>query len=154
MIRRRHALTLMELIIGMMILAITATVAIVNINAIKSQTAKREAEKLAQWLTTRMTIADSRNEAFTLSTSASTAVIEWASSKSTSVKQDKLEASTGCTFTLASPLKYSVENNNFTQGGHIKVKAHNNATDTDEYYFVIIATIGGRVRTADKAPSS
>ena len=146
---KRYAFTLMELIVGLMILAVTSAVVIVNVNAVKGQSAKREAEKLAQWLMTRMTIADSRNEDFTLSVIENVPVAEWASSTPLVLNRDKFEASKGCTFELTEAKKYHTATNNFAKGGTIKVFGKEGLTAP---YYVIIATIGGRVRVDDKPP--
>ena len=110
---RKSAFTLMELMVGMVIIAVTTTVIIANVDALGGQTAKREAEKLAHWLTTLMTIADSRNDGFTLTINANVPTIEWASSHPLSPNTKKFEeASEGCSFRLTAPngkLEYRVQ---------------------------------------------
>lgn len=146
---KRNAFTLVELMMGVMILAITSTVIIVNINAVKGQSAKREADRLAQWLITRMSIADSRMEGFTLSIPSDVPAAEWASSTPLSPNKDNFEASKGCTFQINRNLTYSVEKNNFTQGGTITVIGKEGSSAP---YYVVIAAIGGRVRVSDIKP--
>ena len=138
---------------GIMIIAITSMVIIVNVNAVSGQSAKREADKLANWLVSRMTIADSQNKAFKLKiNSTGNVFLHWGESELNEADKEYFSMSKGCTFQLSAPndkLEYRPETNNFTQGGHITVTGKEGPTAP---YYVIIAVIGSRVRVSDTKP--
>ena len=141
---KRNAFTLMELMIGIMILAITATIVIVNVNAVGGHSAKIEAEKLAHWLTSRMSIADSKHKHFYLLIDNGQPVIWWGDAKTTEQDKEYFEMSKGCTFTLnVTELEYYPKTNVFSQGGNITV------TGKGTSYKVVIAAIGGRINVEE-----
>ena len=150
---RRQALLMIELLIALLILAITAGAFTLNAN-FWTVTPKREAERIFAKLSSLMLQADRIQTSFQLVVWPGKIVVQW-NSDYIDVKTQKerfieeITASKGCTYSWnvqADVLYYSHINNRYSQGATITVHGQ------DTNYYVVIATIGSRVRLSDTHP--
>ena len=102
---KRTAFTLTELLIGMLVMAILAGAAILNIDAMGRQSAQREAEKVAAFINTNLRRADITNDNLWITIDSSCVDIKQGSFTSkalhdnaASVPNSPVKASNGCTF--------------------------------------------------------
>ena len=154
---RRRAVSIVELAIGIALLVLLASQVSLSTNLYK-QTQKREAERLAKKLSSLMLKADKTQTHFQIDIASENLLIQWNTSETSKVTQQAREifteefpASSGCTYSWNAPndkIYYSHITNKFSQGATITVKG-----DGDPYY-VVIATIGSRVRVSDTKPST
>ena len=151
---KRSALTLVELIAGLAILAIIAGVTSLNTD-FSRQSSVNEAAKVAKFLTSSMVKADSLQSNFELAVESQSIRVTWVKSSFKAQRREEvLEASRGCSYEWYSAtyransqeLEYSTETNSFNKGGTITVYGRGNP------HYAIIASIGSRVRTSDTPP--
>ena len=152
---KRTGFTMLELVISIAILAIMAAALTLNLASIKF-TAKHEAERLAAKISSLMLKADKTRTHFQINLYENKIRFKWNNNYS-DIKNDKnffiedFEAGKGCSFSWNAPsdvLYYSYITNKFSQGATITVKCE------EKNYYVIIATIGSRVRVSDTKPES
>lgn len=144
---KRAGFTLIELVIAIAILAITAATLSLNPDSFK-HTAKQEAERLAAKLSSLMLKADSTHKHFEIKINKNKMLITWKEKKS-SYKDKDFEPEPGCSISWNAPgdnLTYSYLTNRYAQGATITVNGKGGP------YYVIIATIGSRVRISNVAP--
>lgn len=147
---KRKAFTMMELMMAIVIIALTSLVVIVSVNKVSGQSAKREADKLAHWLVTRMSIADSTKRPFLLKIQQQKPVIFWDNNEADPQNKKTFDENTKCTFSMnIEKLEYAPIRNDFSPGGTITVTGKEGPTAP---YYVILNAIGARVRVSDTAP--
>lgn len=150
-----RAFSLIELIVGIVLIAIiTGAVTIKPTSA--RQSIRREAERVATYISSLIQFADRYQNPFTLNFGNGSFVIDWAYRLKNGKFTQYFERSPK--YKLSSnvqELKYSIKNNNFTQGATITVEqlSSDDIRDRSKYY-VIIAVIGGRIRTSPKPPDN
>ena len=148
---KRTGFTMLELVIAIAILGIMATALTLNSSSFQQtakQTAKHEAERLAAKIQSLMLKADRTHTHFQIKIYDNKMSIQW--NKNSSTEKDKdFEANPGCSLSWnvsANILYYSYITNKFTQGATITVNGKGDP------YYVIIATIGSRVRVSKTKP--
>ena len=154
---KRRAVSIVELSIGIALMMILASQITLSTN-ISTQTPKREAEKLAKTLSSLVLKAAETQTHFQIEIKPDKMAIQWNTNKTSTFTQadrDKFTkdfpASSGCTYSWNAPndiLKYSHITNKFSQGATITI------TGKGDPYYVVIATIGGRVRVSDTKPGA
>lgn len=151
---KRKALLLIELLIGMVIIAILAGVTALNTD-LWSITAKREAEKIAAKLNSLMLQSDNMKKffRFTIDKDGKRLIIQWDNEpeflKPRYTDEEYLYADKGCSFSWRyahDPTTYSYVKNKFNGGATITV------TGKGPTYYVVIAAIGSRVRVTNTDP--
>ena len=138
MMAAKKAMSLVELLVGLTILAVIWGA--VSMNAeVSKQTAQREAEKVHKFLTSLILRADAKRQNFNLGVQTNEIQAYFGSETF-----GKLDASPGCSYEWNAPsgsLTYYPSKGNFNnQGATITVKGRKGP------YYVIIAVIGGRIR--------
>lgn len=153
--RRHQAFSLVEALTGLIVIAL-----IIGSMSMKSgasrQSIRREAERIAAYINSLIQEADKNRNPFTITFGQNTFMINWAFKKrngeysSSFNRNRKYIISSNVT-----EYKYSIKNNNFTQGGTMTLTeiTPEDIPDKNKYY-VIIAVIGGRVRTSDNPPKT
>ncbi|MBQ7545087.1 MAG: hypothetical protein IJT02_09130 [Synergistaceae bacterium] len=146
---KRSALTLVELIAGLAILALIAGVTSLNTD-FSRQTSVNEAAKVAKFITSSMVKADNLHSNFTLAVESQSIKITWMRLPYGSEgREEVLEASRGCSYTVNNAnIEYSYSSSAYSKGGTIAVRGRGDP------HYVILASIGGRVRTSDTPPRS
>ena len=150
---RRKALLMVELLIAIMIITITAGMFTLN-SKVWTITPKREAERLFAKLSSLMLKADKTKTHFQIVVWPEKIVFQWNSEYTDLVKQkymfvEEFTASKGCSYSWNAPndiIYYSYITNKYSQGTTITI------TGKDANYYVIIAVIGSRVRLSDTHP--
>lgn len=142
---RRRAVTLTELTVGIAILSLLAGAFTLSPN-LWSQTAKREAERLAAKITALTRTADRTKIDFTLNIDRGRPYMRITyQPKGRREYSENFYASAGCSYEWNAPndkLTYSHTKNTFTGGTTINVYGKNGP------HYVIIAVRGGRIRTS------
>lgn len=161
--KTRKAFTLTELVVGIMVMAITYAAMSLSSSAAK-QTAQHEAERLAAYIFRTIQKADRMHKRFDMDTDFQTnsagnneyyVTIDWGGG----ISDTSFRASAGCRYTDNFPgeqgkISYNVENKRFQKpnssamsGGTITI------TDSEgEKYYVIIALDEGRIRLSETEP--
>ena len=152
---KRNGLLMVELIIAMTIIAVMAGAVTLSFSRY-GMTAKREAERIFAKLNSLIIKADKTKTHFGIKVDSSKIEIAW-NSKYTNLfqKADKfkeiINASNGCSYSWnrnqGSSISYSYITNVFSPGATIAVKCK------EEYYYVVIAAVGGRIRLSTTHPS-
>ncbi len=152
---KRPAVSMIELILGMMLLALMASQLSLSTNLYK-HTPQREAERLAKKLSSLMLKADQTQTHFKVEIESDHMFIVWNTNETSLVTEEArhkftetFPASSGCTYRWNAPndkVYYSHITNKFSQGATINVNGEGNT------YYVVIATIGSRVRVSDTRP--
>ena len=150
---KRPGLLIIELLIALMVLAITAGAFTLRAD-MWTITAKREAEKIFAKLSSLMLKADRTHTHFQLNVDDGKIRIQWNIEYTNLVKGkyrfvENLPASKGCKYSWNAPgdvIYYSYITNMYSQGTTITV------TGRGKPYYVIIATVGSRVRISDTRP--
>ncbi len=152
---RRRAVSIVELSIGLVVMALLAMQISLSTN-ISTHTPKREAEKLAKKLHSLILKSDTTQTHFKVEIEPAHMFIVWNTNKTslfTEAARNKFTetfpASAGCTYSWNAPndkVYYSHITNKFSQGATIKI------TGEGDPYYVVIATIGSRVRVSDTEP--
>ncbi|MBQ7216677.1 MAG: hypothetical protein IJS39_11925 [Synergistaceae bacterium] len=153
---KRRAVSIVELSIGIALLVLLATQVSLSTN-LAAWTPKQEAEKMAKRLSSLMLKADKTQIPFTLEIESDKMVITWNTSDTSLVERADREkyrqefpASSGCTYSWNAPndkLTNNPAKNKFSQGATITIKGNGDP------HYVIISTIGSRVRTSDTSPA-
>ena len=153
---KRRAVSIVELSIGIALLVILASQVALSTN-LAAWTPKREAEKMAKTLSSLMAKADKTQTPFELQIESDKMVITWNTKDTKLVHQadiDKYQqefpASSGCTYSWNAPndkLTNNPAKNAYSQGATITI------TGNGDPHYVIISTIGSRVRTSDTPPA-
>ena len=153
---KRPALSLIELTAGLAILAILAGASVLN-TEFTTQSSVHEAERVAKFLTSSMVKADTLQSNFKLAVESQSIRVIWVESYSKAQRcEEVLGASRGCSYEWYSAtyransqeLEYSTKTNGYPVGGTITVDGRGAP------HYVIIASIGGRVRTSDTPPKT
>ena len=150
---KRKGLLIVELLIALLILSITAGAYTLRAD-LWTVTAKREAEKLFATLSNLMLKADRTRTHFQIDVGSDRIRIQWNSEYTNLVNKKNLfveyiQASKGCTYSWNAPadiLYYSYITNRYSQGATITI------TGKDTRYYVVIATVGSRIRLSDTHP--
>ena len=150
-----RAVSIVELAIGLAVLAILAQQVSLSAN-LYSQTPKREAERLAKKLSSLMLKADTTQTHFKIEIESDHMFIVWNTSETRLVTAEArrkftetFPASSGCKYSWNAPndkVYYSHITNKFSQGATITIEGNRDP------YYVVIATIGSRVRISDTKP--
>ena len=145
----------MELAIGIALLMLLAAQISLSTN-LYQQTPKREAEKLAKKLYSLMLKADKTKTHFQIKIYTDKMSVQWNTNETSIMTQEDrniftedFPASSGCTYKWNASnevIYYSYITNKFSQGSTITISG-----EGDPYY-VVIATIGSRVRVTDTKP--
>ncbi len=141
-------MTITELLTGLTILIILAGVTSLSPN-IYRQTSKREAEKIYATLLNCMHKADRERVSFKLEVEEQQLKICWYTPGADTY--EKFPVSRGCSYAWVGShddVIYSYFSNSFAQGGHIIVQGKG------PLHYVIISTIGSRIRLSDTPPAS
>ncbi len=148
-------MSIVELAIGIALLMLLAAQISLSTN-LYTQTPKREAERLAKKLSSLMLKADKTKTHFQIKIDDDKMSVQWNTNETsinTQEDRDKFTedflASSGCTYkwnAYNEVIYYSHITNKFSQGATITVEG-----EGDPYY-VVIATIGSRVRVTDTKP--
>ena len=139
---------MVELLIGMLILAITAGAYSFSVD-IWSITPKREAERGFAKLSSLMLKADNTNTNFQIEVEEKRIRVQWNNEYTNLVNKKHLfveyiPASKGCSYSCnVDILYYSCITNKYSQGAVITINGHGKT------YYVIIAAVGSRVRISD-----
>lgn len=155
--KTRKAFTLTELVVGIMVMAITYAAMSLSSSAAK-QTAQHEAERLAAYIFRTIQKADRIHTGFNMytgqdiNTSEYFIEIKWPGGEKNHDRSFK--PSPGCKYvdnfdstTSDGENTYMPEDKRFKWGGHITV------TDSEgEVYYVIIAATEGRIHTSETEP--
>ena len=147
---RRKAILMIELMIALMIIAITAGAFTLRAD-FWTITAKREAEKVFAKLSGLMLKADRTQTHFQLKINNGKIRVQWNSEYTDLVKSrylyvEDIEPSKGCSYSWNAPkdiLYYSYITNRYSQGATITI------TGKGSPYYVKIAAVGSRVRITD-----
>ena len=147
---KRKALLMIELLIALLIIAITAGVFTLRAD-FWSITPKREAERLFAKLSSLMLKADRTQTHFQLEVNPDKITVNWNSEYTNLVFKNNLftediPASKGCSYSWNAPadiLYYSYITNRYSQGATITI------TGKGSPYYVKIAAVGSRVRITD-----
>ena len=152
---KRRAVSIVELSIGIALLILLASQVSLSTNLYK-QTPKREAERLAKKLSSLMLKADKTQTHFKVEIESDHMFIVWNTNETSLVTEaarkkftETFPASSGCTYSWNAPndkVYYSHITNKFSQGATITVQGDGNPC------YVVIATIGSRVRVSDTKP--
>ena len=155
---KHRAFTVIELFIGIAVMAMISSVALMSVNVAK-QTAKREAERVQAYIYRVIQSADRRGQGFTLDTIFQDSEdgrrqffieIKWQGERD---YDRSFKASNGCTYSdnfkgnELDELEYSTKKRQFFTGGTITVHGADG-----KYYYVIIASTEGRIRISDTPP--
>ena len=148
-------MSIVELAIGIALLMLLAAQISLSTN-LYTQTPRLEAERLAKKLSSLMLKADKTKTHFQIKIASDKMSIQWNTNETsinTQEDRDKFTedfpASSGCTYkwnAYNEVIYYSHITNKFSQGATITVEG-----EGDPYY-VVIATIGSRVRVTDTKP--
>ena len=148
-------MSIVELAIGVALLMLLAAQISLSTN-LYTQTPKREAERLAKKLSSLMLKADKTKTHFQIKIDDDKMSVQWNTNETsinTQEDRDKFTedfpASSGCTYkwnAYNEVIYYSHITNKFSQGATITISG-----EGDPYY-VVIATIGSRVRVTDTKP--
>ena len=148
-------MSIVELAIGIALLMLLAAQISLSTN-LYTQTPRLEAERLAKKLSSLMLKADKTKTHFQIKIASDKMSIQWNTNETsinTQEDRDKFTedfpASSGCTYkwnAYNEVIYYSHITNKFSQGATITVEG-----EGDPYY-VVIATIGSRVRVSDTKP--
>ena len=148
-------MSIVELAIGIALLMLLAAQISLSTN-LYTQTPKREAERLAKKLSSLMLKADKTKTHFQIKIDDDKMSVQWNTNETsinTQGDRDKFTedfpASSGCTYkwnAYNEVIYYSHITNKFSQGATITISG-----EGDPYY-VVIATIGSRVRVTDTKP--
>ncbi len=153
--RRLRAFTMAEVMTGLIVIAVI-TAAMTMKSGSSRQSIRREAERLAAYINSLMQNADRNRASFSLSFSAHSCTAGY--SYHLEGKERLKEFNADPKFTLESnvnPFHYSVRDNKFAQGGTITVTETDSGDIKDMgKYYVIIAVMGGRVRTSPNPPKN
>ena len=147
---RRKALLMVELLIALMIIAVTAGAFTLRAD-FWTITPKREAERLFAKLSSLMLKADRTQTHFQLEVYSDEIKVQWNSEYTNLVTKkglftETIPASTGCSYSWNAPadiLYYSYITNRYSQGTTITI------TGKGSPYYVKIAAVGSRVRITD-----
>ena len=152
---KRKGLMMIELMIALMIITISAGMFTLRAN-FWTVTPKREAERLFAKLSSLMLRSARTQTHFQLVLWPEKIVVQW-NSEYTDITHNKerfvedINASNGCSYSWNAPndvIYYSYITNKYSQGATITI------TNGDNKYYVIIATIGSRIRISDTTPNS
>lgn len=152
--KTRKAFTLTELVVGIMVMAITYAAMSLSSSAAK-QTAQHEAERLAAYIFRTIQKADRIHKGFNMDVATDSTEgyqyikITWNEVGALDNKnvEDSFKASAGCRYEDVTGLKYRPENKQFDKGDTIEI------TDSEgKVYYVIIASTEGRIHTSETAP--
>ena len=148
-------MSIVELAIGIALLMLLAAQISLSTN-LYTQTPKREAERLAKKLSSLMLKADKTKTHFQIKIASDKMSIQWNTNETsinTQGDRDKFTedfpASSGCKYSWNAPnekVYYSHITNKFSQGATITIEGNGDP------YYVVIATIGSRVRVSDTKP--
>ena len=142
--------SLVELAVALVILGIMASVMVISPNVAK-QTAKHEAERLQEYIYRQMQKSDRTQKNFQLEVGDTYVYINWGNNDT---KDKSYKASSGYKYDPAfgdGDGKYNPNLKRFPSGGHIKIAD----ADGEEYYVIIEAVGGGRIRiSSDLNPTS
>ena len=145
----RSAFTLIEIVISLMIMAMMSGIFMLNISTVEKQTANKEAERLAHWISGKIVQANNTGNNLYLVVNQNDAKIYWNQFVRIG---DTYTASKGCTFSWninnrTNSIQYATAEGRFYQGATITV------TGEGDPYYVIIATLGSRVRVSSSSAS-
>lgn len=156
---KRGAFTVIELFIGIAVMGMISSVALMSVNMAK-QTAKREAERVAAYIYRVIQSADRRGQDFTLDMDFQDKkgggreyyiTITWR--KNEKNPDSSFKASAGYKYSdnfkgnEYDELVYIAKNRQFKTGGRIKIQDADGNT-----CYVIIGSTEGRIRISDTSP--
>ena len=160
--RKNNAFTLVEVLTGLVVIALL-TAAMTMKSGSSRQSIRREAERLAAYINSLMQTADRNRMSFILFLNEGGCSVLFVYP---SEGKDPLESKEYLKYFTLNPkyeiqlkniyqLNYRPKNNNFSQGCTITIveKTPDDIQDMSKYY-VIIAAIGGRVRTSPNPPDN
>ena len=152
---KRPAVSIVELSVGIALLIFLAAQVSLSTN-ISTHTPKHEAEKLAKKLSSLMLKADNSHTHFQIDIDSDKMTVQWNTSTTSTFTQadrdkftEEFPAGSGCTYSWNAPndtIRYSHITNKFSQGATITI------TGKGDPYYVVIATIGSRIRVSDTKP--
>ena len=138
---RRSAFTLIELIVGVLVMVAAISTGLISLRGVR-QTAKREAERVAAYIHRIMGKAERINKNFFIEVYTDFIRLNW---HDIHTVDNSFKASDGCTYSHNFPenkARYNANARVFSSGGTITVKGADGET-----WYVIIAIINeGRVR--------
>ena len=155
MSKKRHAFSLVEALTGLIVIAL-----IVGAMSMKSgsarQSIRREAERIAAYFNRLMQYADRHRNSFKITFSGGKFSITWAFKRRDLIRTPPFKLNPKYRLipqASRTEIRYSLKNNNFLDATTVTLEdiAKDNIQDKDRYY-IIIAVIGGRVRTSDEKP--
>lgn len=165
MTRKHRAFSLVEALTGLLITALIIGAMTMKPGSSR-QSIRREAERIAAYIQGLMQFADKTQKTFNLSFEGGSFVVHWSPALSEPEKAKLVGGGAKQPFLFAinkkyklysnrDPFMYLARNNSFAQGGTITVReiTDEDIRDKKEYY-IIIATIGGRVRTSPDPPDN
>ncbi len=141
----RKGFTLIEIVVGILVMMLLLTVARLSIT-IEGQSAKREAERVAAYLYRLMQMADRRRQNFDISTFRDHISIKW---EGTASIDTSFKASPGCEYPKSiagklTEITYNAMNRQFNNGGTITINGADGKTSE-----VTLGTTEGRIRISD-----
>lgn len=146
----RKGFTLIEIVVGILVMLLLLTVARLSIT-IEGQSAKREAERVEAYIYRLMQMADRRRQNFDLDTFQDYIEIKWEGIVSIDTS---FKASPGCSYSdNFVDITYNVMNRRFKkgdkdEGGTITI----NGADNDKWFVILSLNTEGRVRISDTSP--
>lgn len=159
MSKRLRAFSIAEILTGLAVIALITGAMIMKSGASR-QNIRREAERIAAYINHLIETADKQRNPFSIGFLNNTFRINW-TYKPKRIGDYITPLLGGSSFLFQinpkyrlrsnrDPFYYSIKNNNFAAGGTITVEEIANKN----VYYIIIATIGGRVRTSPNPPSN
>ncbi len=151
---RRKALLMVEMLVALVIIAVTAGVFTFSYD-FGTVTPKYEAEKIFSALSNLMLKAGKKRSSFKLYVDQNQIRAKWDDeytdnfSVNKSLYWEYISASKGCSYSWNANngvINYSHINDRYSQGATITI------TSRGTKYYVIIATVGSRVRISDVSP--
>ena len=147
MTKNRRAFTLIELVIGVVVMVVALSAGLISITSAR-QTAMREAERITAYLHRVMHKAEKVNKNFFIEVSTDSIRVKWLG---ISTADDSFKASNSCAYSHNFPenkARYNASARAWSSGGTITVKGADGKT-----MYVVIAIINqGRIRISDTHP--
>lgn len=137
---RHKGFSLVEIAVVLLLFGVAAAYMVISPNVAK-QTAKHEAERLQEYIFSKIAKADKINATFTLSFTGNSVSTKWLGNND--YQDSDYRATAGCKYedNFNGNCEYMPGSRNFLVGGHIQI------WDSDgEEYYVIIAATEGRIR--------
>ena len=152
--KTRKAFTLTELVVGIMVMAITYAAMSLSSSAAK-QTAQHEAERLAAYIFRTIQKADRIHKGFNMEVATDSTEgyqyikITWneVGAENSKNVEDSFKVSAGCRYENFPSLTYNEKNKQFNSGYTIVI-----IDSEGKEYYVIIASTEGRIYTSETKP--